>query len=195
MVRTIVLGLTILLGAAQAPTLPTWPIDDAPDEFGAAIDRAKLIVIELQGALLEELNRTLQSRGETAALRSCHLDAINVTQRIGRTSGIAVGRTSDRLRSPTNVAPAWAAPIVARHAGASFVDVQGYVVDLGGGRIGVLQPIRMARMCLGCHGAQDRLSKGVRGELAERYPADHAVGFRDGDLRGWFWMEMPPAAK
>lgn len=195
MVRTILLGLTILLGVAQTPTLPTWPIDDAPDEFGAAIDRAKLIVVELQGALIEELNRTLQSRGETAALKSCHLDAINVTQRIGRSSGIAVGRTSDRLRSPTNAPPAWAAPIVARHAGASFVDVHGYVVDLGGGRIGVLQPIRMGRMCLGCHGPADRLSKGVRAELADRYPVDRAFGFHEGDLRGWFWVEMPPAAR
>lgn len=193
MLRIPALLLAVLLGA-QAPDRPTWPLDDAPDELQGPIQRAGLIVLELQGALLEELNRTLSSRGETAALKSCHLDAINVTQRIGRASGIAVGRTSVRLRSPTNVAPAWASPLLARHARDRFDEVGGYVVDLGE-RIGVLQPIRMGRMCLGCHGPADRLSAGVRAELEDRYPADHAVGFREGDLRGWFWVELPRTAK
>jgi hypothetical protein len=37
----------------------------------------------------------------------------------------------------------------------------------------------------------DRLSPAVREELKERYPADQATGFKDGDLRGWFWVEVP----
>jgi hypothetical protein len=31
----------------------------------------------------------------------------------------------------------------------------------------------------------------VREELAERYPADRATGFKVGDIRGWFWVEVP----
>jgi len=30
----------------------------------------------------------------------------------------------------------------------------------------------------------------VKAELAERYPADRAVGFTEGELRGWFWLEL-----
>jgi hypothetical protein len=27
--------------------------------------------------------------------------------------------------------------------------------------------------------------------LAARYPDDRATGFAPGDLRGWFWVEVP----
>lgn len=190
MARITIVILAAVLCAAQAPAPTAWPVDDAPETLRPAIQRAELIIVELQGALLSELTRSLQSRGETSALKSCHLDVVAVTQRLGRHDGLAVGRTSDRLRSPTNVPPAWAAPIVARHAGATFEGTEAYVVDLGE-RIGVMQPIRMGRICAGCHGRPDRLSPGVRAELKERYPADHAVGFEEGDLRGWFWVEVP----
>jgi hypothetical protein len=34
---------------------------------------------------------------------------------------------------------------------------------------------------------------GPNGELgAEVYPDDQGVGFLEGDLRGWFWVEAPP---
>jgi hypothetical protein len=31
----------------------------------------------------------------------------------------------------------------------------------------------------------------MRQLLAERYPADRAVGFEEGQIRGWYWVEMP----
>lgn len=184
-----VAGLAILLCVLQAPSHPSWRVQEAPADLRPAIQRAELIIVELQGALLAELGRALQASGETGALRSCHLDAIHVTQRIGRERGIAVGRTSDRLRSPTNAPRAWAAPIVSRFAGARYEGVNTYVVDLGD-RIGVMRPIPTGRACLGCHGPADSLSAGVRRELGQSYPADRGVGFREGDLRGWFWVEI-----
>jgi len=30
--------------------------------------------------------------------------------------------------------------------------------------------------------------------LAAKYPMDQATGFKEGDLRGWFWIEVPPSA-
>lgn len=189
MIRHAAVVVAILLSAGQTTVRQTWRAHEAPAEMRPAIQRAQLVVVELQGALLAELTRALQAGEATSALRSCHLDAIAVTQRIGRQSGIAVGRTSDRLRSPTNVAPAWAAPIVSRFAGAPFEGIETYVVDLGD-RIGVMQPIVTGRMCLGCHGTDERLSAGVREELKAHYPADRGRGFHEGDLRGWFWVEV-----
>lgn len=190
MIRHAAIAVAILLSAGQTPVRPMWRAHEAPAEMRPAIQRAELIVVEVQGALLAELTRALRAGGEANALRSCHLDAIGLTQRIGRQSGIAVGRTSDRLRSPTNLAPAWAAPVVSRFAGAPFKGIDTYVVDLGD-RIGVMQPIVTGRMCLGCHGPDERLSTGVRKELKTYYPADRGRGFDEGDLRGWFWVEVP----
>lgn len=190
MLRVAGVLFTVALCSAQATSFPTWRLAEAPDEMKPAIQRAELIIVELQGAMLAELTRTLQASGESGAMRSCHLDAIALAQRIGRQSGIAVGRTSDRLRSPTNAPRPWTRAIVTRFAGARASDVGSYAVDLGD-HIGVLRPITTGRMCSGCHGPAEQLSPAVRAQLGERYPADHAVGFREGDLRGWFWVEVP----
>ena len=45
-------------------------------------------------------------------------------------------------------------------------------------------------MCVTCHGAKESFSPALIGALAERYPSDQAVGFAEGDLRGWFWAEL-----
>ena len=31
--------------------------------------------------------------------------------------------------------------------------------------------------------------------LAERYPSDKAIGFENGEIRGWFWLEIPKVAR
>jgi hypothetical protein len=79
---------------------------------------------------------------------------------------------------------------VQAHAGERARNVDGFVVDLGD-KIGVLRPIAERAICAGCHGPADAVSTGVKTLLAERYPADHALGFKEGEIRGWFWVEMP----
>lgn len=44
---------------------------------------------------------------------------------------------------------------------------------------------------MGCHGPAGKLSPGVRSALEHRYPADRAAGFREGEIRGWYWVEVP----
>ena len=68
--------------------------------------------------------------------------------------------------------------------------VEGFAVDLGD-KVGVLRPIVERPMCAGCHGPAEQLHPAVKLALTERYPADRAVGFVDGEIRGWFWVEMP----
>lgn len=38
--------------------------------------------------------------------------------------------------------------------------------------------------------AQAILEPAVRAELRDRYPRDEAVGFTEGEIRGWFWVEV-----
>ena len=45
-----------------------------------------------------------------------------------------------------------------------------------------------------CHGPKDKISEEVKGQLAKLYPNDTATGFQTGDLRGWFWVEVPTSA-
>lgn len=61
------------------------------------------------------------------------------------------------------------------------------------GRVAELTPILTAAPCVNCHGATDTLAPAVVARLAELYPQDQAVGFAEGDLRGWFWVEAEGA--
>jgi len=44
-----------------------------------------------------------------------------------------------------------------------------------------------------CHGPEDTIPQDVKDAIGEHYPEDQATGFRKGDLRGWFWVEVPAA--
>ena len=172
---------------------PTYAIADAPESFRPAIERSDLLIVSLQSALLSELRRALANGGPSRAIVSCHLDAVAVAQWIARRDGVAAGRTSARLRNPTNAPRPWAVAIVARYAEAHAAGLDGFAVDLGE-RIGVLRPIIEQRMCESCHGPLSKIDPDVRVRLTELYPTDRATGFQEGDLRGWFWLEMPKAS-
>jgi hypothetical protein len=179
------------LPAAQpGPPFPTYKISQAPPEFRRPIQRADLVIVELHDAMLAELSRELDRGGPAGAILACHVDTTAAAYRAARDEGINVGRTSDRLRAPTNRPQPWAAPIVAENAGKRASDVEGFAVDLGD-RVGVLRPIAERPMCAACHGESDKLDPRVRQELTDRYPKDLALNFRTGEIRGWFWVEVP----
>jgi hypothetical protein len=180
---------------AQSPVRGgPWPISDAPPELRATIARADLVITSMQDTLLRELNAALTRGGPAGALQSCHVDVIGLTQRVARQEGVAAGRTSDRLRSPTNAPRPWAAPLVKAHAGKLAHEVEGFAADLGD-TVGVLRPIAHRPLCGSCHGPADQVSAAVHQALKERYPADRAIGFAEGEIRGWFWVEFPKPSR
>jgi hypothetical protein len=186
-------GLTVVLQGQSAGEPRVWRIPEVPADLKPALATADTIIVAQHSALLRELTRTLAEGGPALAIRSCHLEATMNAQWVGRQRGYAIGRTSDRLRNPINRPPAWAAEIVKREAGRSAAVEDGFVADLAD-RVGVLRPIAMQPMCNACHGPEDSMSPAVRAELVDRYPADRAIGFRKGELRGWYWAEIPKAA-
>jgi hypothetical protein len=53
-----------------------------------------------------------------------------------------------------------------------------------------VKPIRMKGICRKCHGP--RIEPDVKDRLRELYPEDEATGFKKGELRGMFWVKLPP---
>jgi hypothetical protein len=183
--------INIVAVAAQTPPARTsWPIREAPAEWRSTISRADVLIVSMQDSLLWQLHNKLAQGGPALAFGSCHVDTTYLAYRIARAEGIAAGMTSGRLRDPTNKPKGWAADIVAAHTGRKAHDVKGFAVDLGD-RIGVLRPMVQTKTCASCHGTLDELSPSVRRLIAERYPNDRATGFVEGEIRGWFWVEMP----
>jgi len=188
--RTAAIAVLLTAALAAQPEYKSWPLSQAPEELRAAISRADMIVVAIQDAVLRELNGALARGSTTSGSAFCHVDVTSIIQRVSREDGITAGRTSDRLRNPANAPKAWAAPFVAAHAGRPARTVDGFAIDLGE-TIGVLRPIVEQPMCGGCHGTRERMSPGLKLLLQERYPFDRATGFRDGEIRGWFWVELP----
>jgi hypothetical protein len=102
--------------------------------------------------------------------------------------GVAMGRTSHRLRNPANTAPEWADKVLRR-----YVQENGernpVVVPLARNRVGYVEPILLQPLCATCHGKS--LAPELAAHLQKAYPEDRATGFDVGDLRGVFWVEYP----
>lgn len=147
-----------------------------------ALASREAMFTRLQDRLLEVIG----SEDPAAAIVVCSEEAPQIAEDVSREHGVSIGRTSFRLRNPKNTPPAWAVPLVAKR-----VDEPAYLSD--GDRLAALLPIRLPAFCLMCHGPEDAIPPDVQEALARHYPDDRATGFQVGELRGWFWIEVPPA--
>ncbi len=137
---------------------------------------------ELQAALREGL-----AEGPSRAIGACRLRAPQIAESLSR-DGVRVGRTSHRLRNPANASPEWVRPILDAYL-ADSDDRASRVAQLNEGRAGYVEPIATKQLCLVCHG--ESLAPDLAQQIRELYPEDRAVGFREGELRGVFWVEFP----
>jgi len=136
----------------------------------------------LKGRLMEVVG----SEGPTAAISVCSKEAPQIAEQVSEEHGLKIGRTSFRLRNTNNAPPAWAKQLVAdRVAEPTYLTHEG--------KFAALLPIRIQAQCLLCHGPEDTIPPPVKEALAEHYPKDQATRFQDGDLRGWFCVEVPAA--
>jgi len=129
---------------------------------------------ELKAALVGAL-----AKGPEAAIEVCAKEAPAIAQRASH-DGVTVGRTSLRLRNPANVPPTWAEAALPSLTAPR-------VFDLGGGRAGYLEPIKLDELCTTCHGTA--VAPELQARISERYPGDRATGFPVRDVRGAFWVE------
>lgn len=151
----------------------------------AEIERARTTLQpfkkELKSALLEGLEG-----GPVEAISVCREAAPEIALRHS-SGGIEMGRTSHRLRNPGNKPADWVKPLLDAYANGGTESHRAVV--LGDGRIGYVEPIYVQKPCLMCHG--ETVAPVIADEIARDYPEDAAVGFKEGDFRGLFWVTMP----
>lgn len=135
--------------------------------------------------LMARLTEVMAKDGPAKAVEVCRQEANPIAAAVAKEQGVAIGRTSHKLRNLLNAPPPWARPLVeARRDTPAFLAA-------ADGRLGVLTPIRLKATCLVCHGDPSKIDPAVKAALAADYPRDQATGFAEGDLRGWFWIEVP----
>lgn len=192
-VSVLALGVLVACSGTKAPVhAATRP--DAAD----AQARAQAALKDFGDRLRTELREAMTRDGAPAAVDFCHVQAPRIAEQVMAEHGVRLGRVAvpDRNRNPGNVAEGWLQVLATQFQAA---------VDTGGApeaQMAVIRQdvppgveLRMARgirveaACLMCHG--DNIAPEIAARLAEHYPRDRATGFREGDLRGLVWAEVP----
>ena len=191
-------ALSLLLGACgeESPSAPPaadpatlgWTVLD-PSGLNEGQQAQQQRAFQAKDALFASLSGKLVSKmqesGPAAAVSYCKTAAPEIHAQAGSSHALKIGRTSFKLRNPENVAPDWAQGFVNEKR------AEPVVLAHEDGRLASLLPIRMMKLCTRCHGGEGQLDADAIEEVRRLYPDDKAIDFAEGDLRGWFWIEVP----
>jgi len=156
-----------------------------PDENRRQVAIANEAQRQLGMQLIGRLTAAIAEGGAAAGVEVCSKEAPEIAAKVGEANEVRIGRTSHKLRNPENAAPTWMSSVVEEKSSERryFTGPEG--------ALGVASPIPMAELCLQCHGPEAKIAADVKAAVAANYPKDMATGFEMGDVRGWFWVEVP----
>jgi hypothetical protein len=193
---SLALGVWVGCGDTSPPTVET-PSRVAPDvgvtilEESQPSEQQVAAMMAAKDALFAALSARLQEAmgqgGPGSAIAVCQREAQEIAARVGETHALKIGRTGVRLRNLRNQAPYWAKDWIEDQVAEPRFAI------LSNQHAAALLPIKLQTQCLMCHGPTDQMLPEIKSQLVDRYPKDQAVNFAEGELRGWFWIEMPIA--
>jgi hypothetical protein len=164
---------------------------------GEQVTAARATAMALGGKLKAELEAALKSDGPVKALAVCKTVAPAIASDLAASSGGKVGRTALKVRNPANAPDAFEKAVLLRFVedvakGADPTKLEhAEIVDADGKRLlRYMKAIPMAPApCATCHGTDvaPHLLRAIR----DLYPADQAVGFKPGEIRGAFTITTP----
>ena len=184
------LFLSVVIGCGKTDTTSETLDENPPQQSERQpTEEQKQKMLAAKDALFQELSGKLMAAmaegGPESAIEICQKEALEITQRVSQEQGLKIGRTGVRLRNPNNQPPAWAKSMTDAR-----VDEPTFKL-LNNDTAVALLPIKLQPQCLMCHGPEEQIIPSVKEKLATLYPDDAATGFQMGELRGWFWIEMP----
>jgi hypothetical protein len=160
--------------------------DALPQSAKARLQEAQKAKKALGQKLMGELTAAVQGGDFARGVEVCKKAAPQVAKTVSSRYDVEIGRTSFKVRNPDNRPRDWAEPFVEARV------TEDVVLTGPENTVAYMSPIKMAEVCTNCHGAADQIPGEVERMLAEKYPQDEATGFAEGDLRGWFWVEVRP---
>ncbi len=162
---------------------PSWADDRAQTVEAGVLQEGAALLAPFKENLKAALQQGM-AQGPDAAVNACQSKAPVIAAALSA-QGLAMGRSSERLRNPANAPSPWMQDMLS-HYRQYPADRQARYVALNSNRVGYAEPITVQPMCLACHGSQ--LAPSVSQALATLYPNDQATGYEVGDLRGIFWV-------
>lgn len=148
-----------------------------------AEDTLKPIKMQFKETLMSGMQQ-----GVVEAIDYCNLEAPEITAKVPE--GVEVGRTSHRVRNPANE------PTELLQAPLDYYlemerlgeEASGQITQLPSGDWLYVEPIYTQAVCLACHG--QNIAQEVQRTINKKYPDDQATDFKEGELRGMFWLKL-----
>lgn len=141
--------------------------------------------------LLVMLTTQIAKDGPASAVAVCSEKAPQMAKAASAQTGWAIRRVSLRNRNPKAVPDAWELAALKDFdrraaAGENPATLEKYeVVEAASGKeYRYMKALPTQQMCLACHGPSNKISPEVAEKIHTLYPADKAVGYAVGQIRG-----------
>ncbi|PID57922.1 MAG: hypothetical protein CR986_08365 [Ignavibacteriae bacterium] len=148
---------------------------------------AKDYMISLKKVLI----KNMQEGGPIQAVNICSDTASEMTQNFSEKNNVTIKRFSFKNRNISNVPDEMEKSILNEFQKLSDKgELTGKTFKLNKSKVNgkttitFIKPIVIEAPCLNCHGNETQVDKKVAELLKNKYPADKAVGYKVGDLRG-----------
>ncbi len=174
--------------------LATVSVVDAEPASDDRQASSRLLVGQYAGELKSALLAAMEQGGPAKAIEVCRDEAPRIASRLSRQSGARISRVSRQHRNPAGMPEPWQREVLEQFSqqlqqqssaqnGLEFFQADGRTERY-------MKAIRIAPLCLSCHGAD--LAPEIRAQLQQDYPYDQASGYQLGDLRGAFSVVWEP---
>lgn len=188
-----------LAGRAAAVLLAMGASVAAFAQADAWPDDARKAAAEVPPRLAAKLLAAIDKGGPESAIEVCRVEAPRIAVAASEHSGWAIRRVSLKPRNPKAVPDAWELAALqdfdrraaAGESPATLEKAEVVVVEGGKKMQRYLRALPTQQLCLQCHGAAAELSPAVTAQLRALYPADQAVGYRVGEIRGAITLRRP----
>ena len=154
----------------------------------ALISLGDSIAIETQNVLLQNVAEAIQKGGTDYAVEFCNVNALQITDSVAQKYKTYIQRLSNKNRNPANVISSQMDSLAWQKIKSDKTD---FVTQDEKGEVYYYKPILLAMpTCVKCHGGKEDISRSTQKLIAEKYPNDKAIGYKIGDLRGMWKVQL-----
>jgi hypothetical protein len=119
--------------------------------------------------------------GPAGAIYVCSEKAPAISARYSLLPGLAIRRTSKKVRNPNNAPDEYEMKnLDMLESRPAFGSQDHFEWEITGDqrKFRFVRAIQTSSVCLKCHGDPDKMDANVKAAIAERYPDDQATGFK-----------------
>ena len=165
----------------------------SPEDQAKLISKGKTITMFSFKAFSREVINALNEGGVQHAVEYCHLQASPLIDSLSEVHKVKISRVSDKYRNPQNEPDSLDRTVIKAYQAqlAEGQELQPHL-EITGNEVIFYSPILILNpVCLNCHGEPGSTLEPQNLDLIKsKYPEDHAYGYKLGDLRGVWRIEM-----